>query len=144
MRILLPDTWHFHRRNFLPLFLYLRRAGIATYTDRSRRRWWKRHGDYRPFARRLRPHLAALEGLSPDALLAHSHRDIPVFACVRAELLCLLLSRPRWYEGGGANDIESVLRRALADTEDRRDLLLCMAAARDWIEIGRASCRERV
>ena len=134
MRILLPDTWHFHRRNFLPLFLHLRRSGIATYTDRSRRRWWKRHGDYRPFARQLSAHLAAVENLSAEQLLAHCHREVPVFACVRAELLCLLLPRAHWHRGGGANDAEAVLRRALADPEDRRDLLLCMAAARDWID----------
>lgn len=134
MRLLVPDTWHFHRRNFLPLFRWIRQSGAALRVDRSRRRWWKRHGDYRGLAQRLDRHVAALSRLSADELLARRHHDIPVFACARSELLCLLLPRPHWIAGGSANDEEAVLRRAFVHAEDRTDLLLCMAAAENWID----------
>lgn len=134
MHVLMPDTWHFHRRNFAPLLEHLKAAGIAHSRLRERRRWWKRHGDYHVFATALRPHLRVLEGLDPDALLKHRHHGIAVFECARAELLCRVLPRPRWRDGMGPNDMASVLHRAWDNAEDRRDLLLCMAAARDWLD----------
>lgn len=134
MHVLLPDNRHFHRRNFAPLFAHLKAANIPYTRLRSRRRWWKRHGDYRAFAQRLAPHLRILESLDPAALLDHRHHGIRVMDCARSELLCLLLSRPHWYNGMGSNDAAHVLSRAWENTEDRRDLLLCLAAACDWLD----------
>ncbi len=142
-RVLIPDSWHFHRRNFAALFDALRADGIPWWRSRARRRWWKRHGDYRAFAGRLAPHLRRLEPLDAEALIELRHAGVPVFACARSELMCLLLPRPGWRDGGYANDAATVLRRAIADPEDRRDLLLCMAAACDWIDHWTALLRRR-
>lgn len=132
--VLFPDTWHFHRRNFASLFDHLDAAKIPLTVERSRCAWWKRHGDYRALRATLAPHLETLAALAPDQLLDLSHQGVPVLACARAELLCLLLPRPRWRDGWGANDAETVLRHAWTDREDRQDLLLCMAATMDWID----------
>ncbi|HLO76423.1 MAG TPA: hypothetical protein VK196_08205 [Magnetospirillum sp.] len=130
MRILIPDTWHFHRRNFAAFYDAVAAERIPLWVEKSRRRWWKRHGDYRPLAGQLARHLAALEGLGPEALLREEHRGVRLFAVARSELLCLLL--PRWVYGAGPNDEAAIIARAW--NTDREDLLLCMAAARDWID----------
>lgn len=130
MRILIPDTWHFHRRNFAALYDAAKACGARLWVEKSRRRWWKRHGDYRSFAAVLRPHLDVLAGMGPEALARVEHRGVRLFAVARAEFLCLVL--PRWTEGAGPNTDDNVLARAWADARD--DLLLCLAAARDWIE----------
>lgn len=141
--VLLPDTWHFHRRNFGSLFDHLKAADIPITVERSRRGWWKRHGDYRPLRDRLAPKLAALSGLPPEELLSLTHQGVAVMDCARGELLCLLLPRPRWRDGWGANDAATVLHRAWEDAEDREDLLLCLAAAMDWIEFWTAFLADR-
>ncbi len=129
MHILLPDSWHFHRRNFAALFDALKAEGIPYTRETSRRKWWKAHGDYRPMAEALAPHLEVLDGADLATVEA---AGVNLWSLAKGEYLCLVLARPRWFEGAGPNTPDAVLARALADPEDRRDLLLCMAAARDW------------
>lgn len=129
MHVLLPDSWHFHRRNFAALFDALDAGNIPFSRETSRKKWWKAHGDYRPFADALAPHLAALEGAD---LLAAEAAGVNLWSLAKGEFLCLVLARPRWHEGAGPNTPDAVLARALEDADDRRDLLLCLAAARDW------------
>lgn len=133
MHLLLPDTWHFHRRNFAALFDVMRDRNIPYTVERKRRALWKAHGDYRKLAERLEPHVAVLKDLGPGELRLVEHRGVNLWKVARPELLCLLLPRDRWRDGAGPNDPEVVLRRAHADHSDRQDLLLCMAAARDWV-----------
>lgn len=132
MRVLIPDTWHFHRRNFSALYDYFAAADVRIWVEKKRSHWWKQHGDYRGLARQLAPHRTALDGLGLAELAVAEHRGINLFDVARAELLCLLL--PRWSDGAGPNDAAVILARAWASAEDREDLLLCLAAARDWIE----------
>jgi hypothetical protein len=141
MRILIPDTWHFHRRNFAPLYDHLASARIETHVERTRRRWWKRHGDYAPFAAQLSGHARRLEGLGPEALIAIRHRDIPLIDVARSEFLCRAL--PRWIAGAGPRDDLAIVDRALHDEIDRRELLLCFAAAIDWIDFWSAKLGTR-
>ncbi|MGC2855129.1 hypothetical protein ACM64Y_06610 [Novispirillum sp. DQ9] len=129
MHVLLPDSWHFHRRNFAALFDALKAGGIPYTRETSRKRWWKAHGDYRPFAEALAPHLAALDGADLGRAEA---AGVNLWSLAKGEFLCLAMARPRWHEGAGPNTPEAVLARALEDEDDRRDLLLCLAAARDW------------
>ncbi len=131
-RILIPDTRHFGRRHFRPLHDLAADGQIRLWTERSRRSWWRRGGDYRRLAGRLARHLRELEAMPPAELPAHRHRGVPVLACARGELLRLLL--PRWGGDAGPNRDPEMLERILACDRDREDLLLCMAAARDWVD----------
>ncbi len=127
MHLLLPDTWHFHRRNFAALFDALAAQRIPTTRERSRRRWWKAHGNYRAFADQLTPHLQVLQSLDPPGLLAAEMDGINLWSVARSEFLCVALGRPRWQKGGCVNRAETVLRHAWEDPTDRTDLLLCLA-----------------
>ena len=140
MRILIPDTWHFHRRNFAPLYDHLEAARIAVDVERSRRSWWKRHGDYARFAARLGRHAARFNGLPAAELVAAKHGDIVLMEAVRSEFLCRAL--PRWIAGAGPRDDLAIVDRALRDDVDRRELLLCFAAAVDWIDFWRGKLDE--
>lgn len=133
MHLLLPDTWHFHRRNFAALFDVMRDRSIPYTVERSRRALWKAHGDYRDQTERLARHLDVLKGLDPGELRLLEHRGVNLWKVARPELMCLLLPRARWRDGAGPNEPEAVLRRAWADPADHQDLMLCMAAARDWV-----------
>ncbi|WP_395022677.1 hypothetical protein [Dongia sp.] len=136
MRILIPDTWHFHRRNFAPLYDHLAAAQVPFDVERTRRAWWKSHGDYGRFARRLRHHVERLNPLSPSELVASQHNDISLMAVVRSEFLCRAL--PRWIAGAGPRDDLALAERALGNETDRSELLLCFAAAIDWIDFWRS------
>lgn len=129
MHLLIPDTWHFHRRNFRALFDAIRVAHLRVTRERSRHKWWRVHGDYRSLAHDLSPDLAAL----PDDLATAEVEGIQLLPLALSEFLCLVLPRPRWITGGVANTPETVLAHALADPEDARDLRLCVAAARNWV-----------
>ncbi len=139
MRVLIPDTWHFHRRNFAAFYDHAKAARLDLWVERSRWRWWKRHGDYRAFAGRLAPHLDVLRDMDAASLMTVEHHGVNLFAVARSELLCLLL--PRWTDGAGPNDDAALLARA-GETE-RKDLLLCRAAARAWIGFWQQVLRDR-
>jgi hypothetical protein len=132
MRILVPDTWHFHRRNFAPLYDHLAAAKVPFHVEKTRRSWWKRHGDYARFARHLSHHVKRLEGCSASDLVAFNHRGIRLIEVVRSEFLCRVL--PRWIAGVGPREDLALIARALGRETDRNELLLCFAAAIDWIE----------
>lgn len=133
MRVLLPDSWHFHDRNFPALFRYLRQFNIAVTVHRQRADWLRLLGDYTGKAADLAPYLRQLEALDAAALLALRHRGVPVFACARGEFLALVLPRPAWQEEPvPGRDDAALMARALR--EQRQELLLNMAAAMSWID----------
>ena len=140
-RILIPDTWHFGHRQFRLLHDLAAAERIRLWTERSRRAWWRRHGDYRPLAGKLAAHLRALAALGPAELIAHEHHGIEVFGCARSELLRMLL--PRWVGEVGPNRDPQILDRIFASARDREDLLRCMAAARDWIDFWLAALERK-
>jgi hypothetical protein len=136
-RLLLPDACCFDRHRFPPLFDLAATGTIRLWIERSRAPWWRREGDYRALADKLAFHRRMLEGLAPAHLKAHRYRDIGVFACARSELLRLLL--PRWAATPAATCAAEAIDRAGVSIRDREDLLLCMAAAQDWIDFWHAT-----
>jgi hypothetical protein len=131
-RLLVADARCFDRRKFRPLFDLAAKGSFRLWVERSRAQWWGREGDYRALADKLASHRRTLEGLEPAHLEAHRYRDIGVLACARSELLRLLL--PRWAATPAATCAAEVIDRACASVPDREDMLLCMAAAQDWID----------
>jgi hypothetical protein len=136
MRILIPDTWHFHRRNFAALYDHFAEAGVETRVERTRWRWWKRHGDYAAITGRLLPHVEELKDAGPQKLIAAAHREIPLLKVARSEFLCRVL--PEWAAGAGPREDRAIVERACRSQRDQRTLLLCLAAATDWIDFWHA------
>ncbi len=110
----------------------LARPGIAWRRERSRRRWWKRHGDYRAFRGLLARHLDRLSALSVEELVVSGHGGLALAPLAISELLCRLMPREHWLDYDGPKDLASLLRRAWE--RDRDDLLLNLAAAADWLD----------
>lgn len=133
MRVLLADNLHIHARNFSPVFTALRHLRAEVEVETSRQAWWKAHGDYRALAAELADDLRAVADLDAEGLCAAEYLGVNLAACALPEFLCLVLPRPRWAEGCGANLPDRVIRRAMDDDDDARDLRLCMAAARNWL-----------
>ena len=70
--------------------------------------------------------------MRPAELAQYRHRGVEVFACARSGLLRGLLLR--WTEPIGPNRDPEIFDRAWASPQDREELLLCMAAACDWLD----------
>jgi hypothetical protein len=134
MRVLLPDNWHFHRRNFSALFEALRHHRVTTFIDRSGWRLWKAHGHYEAHRSLLAKWMPDIAPLSRAEISAFEHRGINLLACIRSEMMCRLL--PLWGvdQAFGPNTDDNMLERTWSDPHTRQMLHLCMAAACFWIE----------
>jgi hypothetical protein len=130
-RILVADAG-FGPREFPPLYNLAARGGVRLWAERSPARWRRLDGDYRPLADWLAPHRAELEGLKPAEIEAHRHRNLGVLGCARSELLRRLL--PGWAAEPEPIRAAELVERASASPRHRETMLLCMAAARHWIE----------
>jgi hypothetical protein len=134
--LLVADTCCFDPRKFPPLFDYAATGAIRLWVEKSRASWWQREGNYRSLADQLARHRRVLKGLGAPELAAHRHCDIEIFACARSELFRVLL--PKWAAQPGGICADEIIERASASAQDREDLLLCMAAARDWVDFWQA------
>jgi hypothetical protein len=130
--ILVADTLHFSPRKFPPLYDFAARRGVRIWAEKSRSAWWERADGYHSLADKLAPHCPGLEGLTPPALMSHRYRDIDVFSCARVELLRLLPQH--WAEAPTADGGGEPIAGDFAGAQQRREVLLCMAAAQDWID----------
>lgn len=133
MRVLIPDTWHFHRRNFRPIFQAISQKRFTCLIEQSRKRWWQAHGDYTRHAPALAESLAFVHShpiaLWPDLTTL----GINLWAVAKAEFLCRVLPDERWYSSDLVNDAAEVFDFAIETPQDQRTLALCLAASRDWI-----------
>lgn len=131
-QILVADTRHFGRRRFPPLYDFAAKNGVRIREEKSRAAWWERSDGYRFFADRLGPFRLSLEALSLAELKALRHRGVGVFACAEDEMLRLLSGRRPGGPAFGSNS--ETIGQGFAAPDLREELLLCMAAAQDWVE----------
>lgn len=130
-RVLLSDTWHFHRRNFASLLDTLDAGAIQWRCETRRSKWWKRHGDYTGLKGALGTVVDSLEASGMDAAFTATRQGLSLFEMAKGELFCLLLSRKHWRNYDGQLNDEALFQYAWK--HDRKDLLLNLAAAQSWI-----------
>jgi len=131
MKILFPDNWHFHRRNFKPLFSTLESKDVQHIFEVSRKSWWKAHGNYQSFQKELMAAKVFIE--QQDQWQLASHIGVNIWDIAKAEFLCNALSQEGWYQSKVANNSDAVFQKAFLDPQDKARLLLCLAAAYDWL-----------
>lgn len=131
MKILFADNWHFHRRNFVPIFEAIKKDSLPHQFETSRRSWWKAHGRY--------SHLTRLLKESVDFINQHDdwrgidYSGINLWEITKAEFLCNALTQDHWHRGGIPNQSDFVFEFAVSNPQDRESLRLCLAAAHNWL-----------
>jgi hypothetical protein len=130
MKILFADNWHFHRRNFLPIFEALKKDSIPHLFETSRRSWWKAHGRYSHLTKPLKESIDFIN--QQDDWKVINYLGINLWEISKAEFLCNALTQDRWHSGGIPNHSDPIFDFAVSNTEDREALLLCLAAAHNW------------
>jgi len=132
MKILFPDNWHFHQRNYAPIFQALKQNSIPYVFETSRGGWWRAHGNYHNLRNSLRNSLEYVDQFTD--LEKIDHLGINLWQISKAEFLCNALAQDRWHEGGLPNESRAVMEYALIDEVDTKNLTLCLAAAHDWLD----------
>jgi hypothetical protein len=131
MKILFADNWHFHRRNFLPIFEVIKKDSLPHLFETSRKAWWKAHGRYGNLTKALRQSTDFID--QQDDWREIHYFGINLWRISKAEFLCSALTQDRWHLGGVANQSDSVFGFALLTNQDREALRLCLAAAHNWL-----------
>lgn len=133
IHVLIPDNWHFHRRNFKPLFNALFDYRLHVTVENSRSNWWQRHGDYSALINQMADSVAFVEGHEPQLWFDLRVANINLWRIAKAEFLCRVLPSERWRNCDIYNESRVVFDFALEDCADRVTLMYCLAAARDWL-----------
>ena len=132
LKILFPDRFHFHERNFRSLFTLIKRYKIYhTFVD-SPNDWLNIFGDYAQKSSELRSYYLHLSTLSKDQLINSCHHGVNLFDTARAEFLSYVLPKPTWRNYPVPGDRKLLYNRAIERDYDA--LLLNMAAACYWID----------
>lgn len=130
--ILFPDNLHFHERNFRSLVEYVAREKIRCHFVDERRDWLSLFGDYDSKRPLLGSYSALLARLDPDDLFHFEHRHVPVFDCLRAEILAYALPRLGWYLDSVPADDRSIFERLRQGAPEL--LRLNYAATINWLD----------
>lgn len=131
MKLLFADNWHFHRRNFLPIFEALKKDSIPHQFEISRRSWWKAHGRYEHLTKSLKESIDFID--QHDDWRAINYLGVNLWEISKSEFLCSALTQDHWHVGGIPNQSNSVFEFAIANPQDKEALRLCLAAAHNWL-----------
>jgi hypothetical protein len=135
LNILLPDSLHFHERNFASLFTFFEKHKVKYTKLNILKNWLSLYGDYSLYKSELLNYCFRLEALSKEELFALCVNRVNIFKVCRAELLTFLMPKDNWFSTGISNDLSSVFEKAYA--ENKEDLILNMAATLKWIDYWR-------
>jgi hypothetical protein len=131
MKILFADNWHFHRRNFLPIFEAMKSGLLPHQFETSRRSWWKAHGRYSKLSKRLRQSTDFID--QQGDWRAINYLGVNLWEISKAEFLCHALTQDRWHVGGIPNQSDSIFEFAISNPLDKEALRFCLAAAHNWL-----------
>jgi hypothetical protein len=131
MKILFADNWHFHRRNFLPIFEAMKSGLLPHQFETSRRSWWKAHGRYSKLSKRLRQSTDFIDQQSDWRAI--NYLGVNLWEISKAEFLCHALTQDHWHVGGIPNQSDSIFEFAISNPPDKEALRLCLAAAHNWL-----------
>ena len=131
MKLLFADNWHFHRRNFLPIFEALKKDSIPHQFETYRRSWWKAHGRYEHLSKFLKESIEFID--RHDDWRAIHYLGVNLWEISKAEFLCSALTQNHWHVGGIPNHSDSVFEFAMANPQEKEALRLCLAAAHNWL-----------
>ncbi|MFT6895869.1 MAG: hypothetical protein ACJA13_000266 [Paraglaciecola sp.] len=93
LKVLVPDTVHFHEKNFKSLMGFFLRHNITLTKNDEVNSWASLYGDYSTKLVELQPYLAQLKRVKKTDLFEFSYKNINVWAIARAELLTWFLPK---------------------------------------------------
>ncbi len=93
LKIFLPDTIHFHERNFKSLFDFIARHKITITKNTEINSWAGLYGDYSEKQTEIQPYLKVIKGLSSSDLYGYRHSSQTIWKVARAELLSYFLPK---------------------------------------------------
>lgn len=131
MKILFADNWHFHRRNFLPIFDAMKSGLLPHQFETSRRSWWKAHGRYSKLSKHLSQSTDFIDQQGDWRTI--TYMGINLWEISRAEFLCYALTQDHWHVGDIPNQSDFEFEFAISNPLDKEALRLCLAAAHNWL-----------
>jgi hypothetical protein len=130
MKFLFSDSWHFHKKNYEPVFRALKEEKIDYIVESTQKKWWKAHGDYGKLI--SKDSLGSLN-FEKDRISTMAVDGICLWPLVRSEFLCHRLSDPRWHNLEIANSDEEIIGFLRSLPDELRTLEYCFLAAHQWI-----------
>lgn len=130
MKYLFADSWHFHEKNYAPVFRALKEEKIDYVVESTQKKWWKAHGDYRKLISR---DSLGSQNFEKDKILTMEIDGICLWPLVRSEFLCHRLSDPRWNILEIANSDDEIIEFLRSSPDEIHLLECCFLAAYRWI-----------
>ena len=91
LKVLMPDTVHFHERNFKSLMEFFTRHNITITKNNEINSWAGLYGDYSTKLTELEPYLKQLKNIKKSELLTFNYKNKSVWEIARAELFSWFL-----------------------------------------------------
>ncbi|WP_299494718.1 hypothetical protein [uncultured Shewanella sp.] len=93
LKIFLPDTIHFHERNFKSLFDFFSRHDLKITKNNDINSWSALYGDYKSKEKELSPYSCKIKTLSTKDKLNFTYKGKNIWGIARAELLSYFLPK---------------------------------------------------
>ncbi|MFY0642115.1 MAG: hypothetical protein JXR16_13775 [Bermanella sp.] len=136
LKILMPDTIHFHERNFKSLFDFIERHKVNVTKNSEVNSWAGLYGDYSSKLNEIQPYLKKLKNLSSDELFLFRYASQTIWKVARAELLSYFLPKVEFNVYIKHRDDKSHLDLML--NLDRAVVLNCYAASMYFMDYWKA------
>lgn len=136
LKIFMPDTIHFHERNFKSLFDFIERHKVNVTKNTEVNSWAGLYGDYSSKLDEIQPYLKKLKNLSLDELFLFRYASQTIWKVARAELLSYFLPKVEFNVYIKHRDDKAHLDLML--NLDRTVVLHCYAASMYFMDYWKA------
>ena len=136
LKIFMPDTVHFHERNFKSLFDFIERHKVNVTKNTEVNSWAGLYGDYSSKLDEIQPYLKKLKNLSLDELFLFRYASQTIWKVARAELLSYFLPKVEFNVYIKHRDDKAHLDLML--NLDRTVVLHCYAASMYFMDYWKA------
>ena len=127
LKIFLPDTVHFHSRNFKSLFDFIDRYKINVTKNTEVNSWAGLYGNYSSKKNELKPYIKKIKSLSKEELFLYRYSNQTIWKVSRAELLSFFL--PNVEYNLNVKERDDLANFNLMIQIDQKTVLNCFAAA---------------
>lgn len=131
LNILLADDLHINVKNFGSFHRFMEKQGATVKNINTRRDWITAYGHYEPMAS-VRERARLLGKLAADELYSYHVKGVNLFNVARAEVMARVVAQPEWHSAHYPQTSRGIFNRLME--QDKQPLMLCMAAAWDWLD----------
>lgn len=131
LNILLADDLHINVKNFPSFHRFMEKQGATVKNINTRSDWITAYGHYEPMAS-VRERARLLGKLAADELYNYHVKGVDLFNVARAEVMARVVAQPEWHSAHYPQTSRGIFNRLME--QDKQALMLCMAAAWDWLD----------